>query len=199
MRKLFIMILIVSFSLTSCFSLRNASSDRIGQGPFGLEMGWTYNEVRKSVVSISGEEGGKLFFVEPAAPHDAFYTYIVFIDEEYGLYYISASGGYPLGTAGMLIDKFNELKRQLSQTYGDPQWADEVESSGKSYLAIKDEIESGEKGLYASWDADDFNMSIFLHTYISENDGSLNFSLSYSSYDSDMIREAQEERAGAVL
>ena len=74
------------------FSILLLCSVVLFAGPFGLEMGWTKQDLIENDVEILLEEGNA-FLVAPPAPHSSFDTYLVDIDLDFGLYLISSSDG----------------------------------------------------------------------------------------------------------
>ena len=70
--------------------------------PFGLEMGWTYDEIIDSGVKVIFGDTNFLC-IEPINPHPTFDTYFLSIDDKYGLYSIHALGSLLFCTSGMVI------------------------------------------------------------------------------------------------
>lgn len=146
-------------------------------GPFGLEMGWSSDEIISSgAEKVFGDD--TLLSVIPVKPHSDFDSYLLLIDEEYGLYSIMATGGKPFGLTGMLVMDYNDIKAQLIQNYGEPDYSDDTDFSDENFLDVIDEIENGDGNLSCSWDLDNLNISLM--AYMNEDD-TLHYSLSYYS------------------
>lgn len=169
-------------------------------GSFGLEMGWTYDEIIDSGVKvIFGDEN--FLCIEPVTPHPTFDTYFLSIDDEYGLYSINALGSLPFCTSGMVISEYNDLKEQLIKSYGEPRTGDDIdyESENTIFFDYVDKIENEGKSLYANWYSDEEKMSISLIVHKSMDDGSLNYSLSYISDNYEAVIALQKAREAEVL
>lgn len=90
-------------------------------GPFGLEKGMSYEQVKdacggREPVSISDGR----YLIIPTKPHPYFTRYVAWIDEKEGLNYIKAIGAN-IETSSYGFDlksKFNSLEESLSKTYG---------------------------------------------------------------------------------
>lgn len=124
-------------------------------GPFGIEFGWTLEQLEgfgAHAEYISTQGNVKSYFVEPNAPHANLYLYVVFIDDEYGLYLIRAvSPAYNSEYSVRTI--FNRLKGQLSSVYGAPEEIDEI-SLGSDWKGSQNFIKSmlyGDRALSAAW------------------------------------------------
>ena len=171
--------------------------------PFGLEMGWTYDEIIDSGVKVIFGDTNFLC-IEPINPHPTFDTYFLSIDDKYGLYSIHALGSLLFCTSGMVISEYNDLKEQLSTSYGEPEWGDDIdfpkdESENTMFFDYVDKIENEGKSLYSSWYSDKEKMSITLSVYKSMDDGSLNYSLNYISDNYDAVIASQKAREAEVL
>jgi hypothetical protein len=94
-------------------------------GPFGIEMGWSHEECIKNGVQLDDDpyisSGVSSFFAVPPKAHPDFTTYIIRIDEEYGVYEINGYSN-PIATSSdgaKLKAKFITLENQISKTYGE--------------------------------------------------------------------------------
>lgn len=103
-------------------------SSMLFAGPFGLEFGWTYDEVVSAcgepMFEVESDPGVSGMLYEPESMpkrHQSFDSYILFVDHEYGLVKIVASEdfSYVSGYGYELVDEFDKLERQLSSVYGE--------------------------------------------------------------------------------
>lgn len=93
-------------------------------GPFGLEFGWTMDEMVAAgaqVLQDQGSAGGlSIYTIIPPSPHGSLNTYMVGIDSEYGL--TSVAGAALLldvSQSGVeIISLFDRLEAQLTGVYG---------------------------------------------------------------------------------
>lgn len=90
-------------------------------GPFGLEMGMSYEQVKEA---CGGREpvsvGNGAYIITPTKTHPYFIRYIAWIDDIEGLNYIKAIGA-DIDTNGYGIElrsKFESLESSLSKSYG---------------------------------------------------------------------------------
>ncbi len=95
-------------------------------GPFGLEFGWTINQMKESGVRI-GESKREVFVtmsaIEPRKKHVELDNYITTVDDEKGLVHMRAyTDG--LFSESEIRNTYNILKGQLSFVYG---WDNEIE------------------------------------------------------------------------
>lgn len=98
-------------------------------GPFGMEFGWTLEELEASgVYTWEPTRQGSVtsYWASPIKPHSQLSLYIVFIDDEYGLFDIRsvADASYSESQVRTL---YNTLKAQLSSVYGEPEEYDEID------------------------------------------------------------------------
>lgn len=110
MKKRFIFLVLLVISFTSAFA-----------GPFGLEKGMSYDQVKEA---CGGREpvsiGEGRYLIVPQKPHPYFTRYVAWIDEKEGLNYIKAIGA-DIETSSYGIElksKYNSLETSLSKTYG---------------------------------------------------------------------------------
>ena len=127
----------------------------LSAGPFGMEFGWSLEDLENSgayVEYMNTQQNIKAYLVEPPKPHSELPLYLVFIDDEYGLYLIRAvSPAYNSEYSVRTI--FNRLKGQLSSVYGAPEEIDEI-SLGSDWKGSQNFIKSmlyGDRALAAAW------------------------------------------------
>ena len=86
--------------ISSCYEIefikkkRNYSSmnkSGTGKGPFGFDIGMTYEQIKNACNGTELEHiSDDRYYVKPKKSHPLFEKYIVWISDEYGLYYIKA-------------------------------------------------------------------------------------------------------------
>ena len=91
------------------------NNDVTYQGPFGLRMGLTLEEI-KSVCSLVENTETGVYKIIPKKPHSAFNSYKIAYDEEYGLYSINAKSE-PMENK-LCSERFNSLKEKMEKGYG---------------------------------------------------------------------------------
>ena len=124
--------------------------------PFGLEMGWTFDQIVESGAipsDVSESEDGIFCTLEVTKPHPLVDLYMASIDHEFGLYWIQAialSDNADESGKGTR-DLYNLLHFQLSEKYGEPiaevKYTDYPSFDYDNWLS---EIEAG-KGIIACW------------------------------------------------
>ena len=165
-------------------------------GPFGLEMGWTYDEIISSgAKKLFGDE--TLLSVIPVKPHSDFDSYLLLLDEEYGLYSIMALGEKPFGLSGMLVSDYNDIKSQLIQSYGEPSYSDDTSFEEDNFLDVVDRLENGDEKLSCSWDLDDLSISFM--AYMDEDDTQTYSLYYYSPKILDLITARDEAKDASAL
>lgn len=87
----------------------HSGEDKTGNGPFGLEQGMTYEEIISmgSRVQLSHIDDDRYLIVPPKS-HPSFEQYVVWLNENDGLYYIKA-----IGTTIKSSNYGTELKREF--------------------------------------------------------------------------------------
>lgn len=97
--------------------------------PFGLKMGMTLDEITEACNGKRpAHNENDSYLIEPAKNHPLFKYYVVFVDENIGLYYIKAltdemhTNNY--GTE--LKAAFNSITDRVSKGYGNPEITDEI-------------------------------------------------------------------------
>jgi hypothetical protein len=90
-------------------------------GPFGLEMGQSFEELQQlgaNPIAITGSKG--YFYVTPPSTHSEFEKYLVHIDNDEGVFWIKAIGkdiddsGYGFNTKS----DFDDIRSMLDNAYG---------------------------------------------------------------------------------
>ena len=171
--------------------------------PFGLEMGWTKQDLIANNVDILLEEGNA-FLVDPPSPHSSFSTYLLVIDSDFGLYFIIATSD-EINTSGngrQLLSKYNDIKDQLISSYGDPT----NDINKLDYGSIWDEPQDfmmsllrGERTIGCDWiDEDNDNMKITLMP-MADSSTSGTITLIYTSRYYDEIEAKTEAAEASVL
>lgn len=109
-----------------------------GKGPFGFDIGMTYEEVK---LACDGREPEHIsddrYYVKPKKSHPRFEKYIVWISDVYGLYYIKAISGdiYSSDYGTELKMEFSNILSPLEKKYGRFEKTDTL----KSDYYLKDE------------------------------------------------------------
>ena len=91
-------------------------------GPFGMEFGWTLRELEESGVyaeELMHQGTATSYFVVPNNQHPLLFAYVVFIDNEYGLFQIRAIS-LPYYEEYQIRLLYDDLKAQLTTAYGEP-------------------------------------------------------------------------------
>lgn len=119
MKKLFLLLIFLSAQIL-LFSV-----------PFGLSMGMTLDDLTEA---CDGAEPIHIeddcYYVFPVKKHPLFKHYVVFVDDDEGLYLIKAvSDDISTNRYGTEIQNaFSEIKERISKTYGRPRIIDEIAS-----------------------------------------------------------------------
>ena len=173
-------------------------------GPFGLEMGWTKQDLTENNVKILVEEGNS-FMVEPPSPHSSFDAYLLNIDSEFGLYSIFAiSDSISTSENGQqFLSEYNHIKEQLISSYGDPT----KDINYLSYGSIWDEPQDfmmslikQDRLLGCIWelDEDNGNMTVSLIPRV-ESLSSGFLAIVYHSSNYDEIQAREDAKEASVL
>lgn len=134
-----------------------------GKGPFGFDIGMTYEEVKVACGGSNPEYiSDDRYYVIPKKAHPLFEKYIVWISDEVGLYYIKGvSRDIKCSDYGTEVkDKFDEILLILEKKYG----KFEKDDSVKSDYLWKDErdwmtaLKDGARTYSASWYNDNTNL-----------------------------------------
>ena len=97
-------------------------------GPFGMEFGWTLEELENSgVYTWMPDKQGSItsYNANPTNPHSLLSYYIAFIDDTYGLVSIRAASA-ECYSEYQIRNIYDRLKTQLSSAYGKPEEFDEI-------------------------------------------------------------------------
>ena len=126
-------------------------------GPFGLEFGWTVEEMIASGVTVQYKEpagnDSTIYLITPTKTHRTFYTYGVFIDSDYGIYEIVALGDNTHSSL-TLEGEYDNLLNQLTNSYGEPTTTIDYIEPNSYWTDSSDLIYalySGERILLSSW------------------------------------------------
>ena len=174
-------------------------------GPFGMEFGWTLEELENSgaeVEFIDGEGRITSCTVSPTKPHPDFDLYSVYIDSEYGIYMIRPVSTVFTSEYG-LMDLYNRLKVQLSSVYGEPVELDEVnpESTWSNSRDLIKSIYYGDRILMSMWYPEKIEGAPEeVCLYVEAYDESLaEVIIEYSSQDYQAVWDAYNAAAASVL
>jgi hypothetical protein len=125
--------------------------------PFGLKMGMTIEEIEKQCEEKPEFLKDDMYLVKPIKKHPLFSDYVVYVDEEKGLYQIRAiSDSVKCNKYGTEIqNKFNSVKDRISKVYGEPEIIDKVDSNISSLMQRDeywfDTLQDGSRQLTAVW------------------------------------------------
>lgn len=110
MKKKFILFITVLFVSVGIFA-----------GPFGLDMGMTFDDLNREEIYYNQlDVGVDTYFVIPPLPHNEFESYVIRVDPDEGIYFILAlssdieDSGYGYNTK----DHFDNLRYLISRSYG---------------------------------------------------------------------------------
>lgn len=146
MKKLFLLLILLSAQIL------------LFSAPFGLSMGMTLDDLTEA---CDGAEPIHIeddcYYVFPVKKHPLFKHYVVFVDDDEGLYLIKAvSDDISTNDYGTEIQNaFSEIKERISKTYGRPSIIDEIESD----CVFKDDrdwvrsLEDGSRMYAAIWES----------------------------------------------
>ena len=136
------------------YSKLNKSGE--GKGPFGFDIGMTYEQVKKACNGTELEHiSDDRYYVKPKKSHPLFEKYIVWISDEYGLYYIKAISHdiYSSEYGTEVKREFDKILAPLERKYGKFSKTDTV----KSDYYFKDEkdfmmaLRDGARTYRAEW------------------------------------------------
>lgn len=144
----------ISKKTNKFFAAMNKSDKN--SGPFGLDIGMTYEEVK---AACNGSEPEYIsddrYFVRPKKSHPLFEKYIVWINKDYGLYYIKAIS-YDIHTSNYgteVKNRFIDILNPLESKYGNFKKIDTVD---KDYTLNEEQywmsaLKDGARTYSASW------------------------------------------------
>ena len=136
------------------YSTMNKSGN--GKGPFGFDIGMTYEQIKNACDGTELEHiSDDRYYVKPKKSHPLFEKYIVWISDEYGLYYIKAISHdiYSLDYGTEPKREFEKILASLEKKYGKFSKIDTV----KSDYYFKDErdfmmsLRDGARTYRAEW------------------------------------------------
>ncbi len=127
-----------------------------GKGPFGFDIGMTYEEVK---LACNGREPEHIsddrYYVKPKKSHPRFEKYIVWISDVYGLYYIKAISGdiYSSDYGTELKKEFNNILSPLEKKYGSFEKTDTLKSDSlwKDEQYWTQALKDGARTYSANW------------------------------------------------
>jgi hypothetical protein len=196
MRKLLVIVLILGVSI-SLFA-----------GPFGIEMGWTLEDLDKNGIKYELYKENynvSTYDVFPKTPHADFPEYIVRIDTQKGIYEIIAFGkdisAPSYGTA--LKEAYKKVRDQVSRTYGIPKEFDYLKNDsiwdepGDWMTALKVE----DRTLVSYWFPTTDNIAIIVLETLANNSSEGFIKLVYQTHESivDEIFDRLETAASSVF
>lgn len=174
-------------------------------GPFGMEFGWSLEELEASGadVEVFREENRMTgCLVSPTKPHPDFDLYAAYIDDEYGIYMIRTISE-TFDNEYDLRDLYDTLKNQLSSVYGEPFEMDEInpESIWDSSWDFIRSIYYGERILMSLWfpervEGAPEDISLYVDAF---DESSAAVTIEYSSQDYEAVWDAYNASAASVL
>ncbi len=169
-------------------------------GPFGLEFGWTKEDMIKSGARIIHE--GPIahnvlgYAIIPPKQYSSFENYYVYTNPEVGLFRIVAVSKYTASTT-QLINQYQGTKNQLKSVYGDPiEELDEI-NPDSIWNAPSDLIRAlylGERIVATCWlpEVSDETDVAYVNYAINSDDGYLGYNIIvYESNKADAVRAAE--------
>lgn len=103
------------FNRREKFNQTTNNDNKTYNGPFGLRMGLTLEEIKSVCLLVEDTETG-VYKIIPKKTHSAFNSYEIAYDEEYGLYSINAKSE-PMENK-LCSERFNSLKEKMEKGYG---------------------------------------------------------------------------------
>ena len=177
--------------LATGFCLCVIAMSSIWAGSFGIEMGWTLEDLDTHGITYEKYDQDyniTIYDVVPVSTHHDFESYYVKIDTEKGIFEISAIG-VDISTSVYgteLKSAYEKIRNQVSIAYGTPEEYDYV-----NYGSIWDEpedwmmaLELGERSLLSFWETDYSNIEVVMLEVdaLSDTEGYLH--LGYQTYSS---------------
>ena len=175
-------------------------------GPFGMEFGWTLEELKASgmhVEELLPQGTTTSYFVIPKNTHPLLMLYTAFIDDEYGLFQIRAIS-QPYLEEYQIRAIYNDLKAQLSTAYGEPDTEYDEITDGSDWQGSDNFISSilyGDRKLSTTWRPDpaDDNPAVVTLGILPVDESMAFILLLYDSSDSEGIIERYTESNAAIL
>ena len=174
-------------------------------GPFGMEFGWSLEELENSgayVEYMNTQQNIKAYLVEPPKPHSELPLYLVFIDDEYGIYMIRAISDICYSEYSIRTS-YDMLKSQLTSVYGEPEEVDEItwNSDWDGSVNFIRSILYGDRTLIAAWFPpyeEDGAGDIYLGVMANDETAAVVY-LEYYSWDYDAVEAKFNSSAASVL
>ncbi len=147
MKKLFLLTIVMFIFVGSAFA-----------GPFGLEMGMSLEDLTKACGGSRPErlENDDRYLISPTKTHPDFEYYLVFVDNNKGLYCVRAIST-EINTSRFgteLKSFFYDMTERLSKAYGKPKIIDEIKKD--TYLKSDEfwlmTLSDGSRALASLWE-----------------------------------------------
>ena len=173
-------------------------------GPFGLEMGWTIDEVKSNGAEVFFNQGD-VYIIKPPKVHNSFDIYFVEVSPDFGVYRISAMAENieTSSNGDKLLSEYNKIKDHLSMSYGEP----DIVINRLDYGSIWDEPQDfmmslvlDERVVLANWVSSDATEKMkigLMASADSPNSGSI--LLFYASENSDIADSQDEAMEASIL
>lgn len=174
-------------------------------GPFGMEFGWTREELDDSgaYTWMSDPQGSiTSYYVNPTKPHSQLSYYIAFIDNGYGLVEVRALSD-ECYSESQIRNIYDLLKNQLSSVYGEPEEYDEISwnSDWDDSANFIRSILYGDRVLGAAWypaSSDNDTAAVFLGV-IPVDEYTAYVAVEYYSEDFDNAMDSYNASEASVL
>lgn len=174
-------------------------------GPFGMEFGWSLEELEESgayVEYMNTQQNVKGYLVVPPQPHSELPFYAVFIDDEYGIYLIRAISNICYSEYSIRFS-YDMLKSQLTSAYGNPEEIDEI-SWNSNWDGSENFIKSilyGDRALAAAWfPSHEENGAEDIYLFVMpNNENEAVIYLEYYSWDYDAVETKFNNSAASIL
>lgn len=175
-------------------------------GPFGMEFGWSLEELEAS--GIYAEEfmpqgTTTSYLVVPENSHPLLMLYTAFIDDEYGLFQIRAIS-QPYYEEYQIRVIYNDLKAQLMSAYGEPYTEYDEITDDSDWQGSDNFISSilyGDRKLSTTWrpDPSDGDPAVVALGILPVDESTAFILLLYGSSNSEEIIERYTESNAAIL
>ena len=175
-------------------------------GPFGMEFGWTLENLEESgvyVEEIMPQGSATSYLVIPNNEHPLLMLYVVFIDNEYGLFQIRAIS-QPVYEEYQIRHLYDDLKEQLSTAYGEPNTEYDGITDNSDWQGSDNFISSilyGDRKLSTTWrqDATDDKPSVIKLGILPVSESMAFLLLEYRSDNYEEISNRYTESNAAIL
>ena len=190
---------------TLLIALLMMTSAMLFAGPFGMEFGWSLEELEESgayTEELQPQGSVTSYFVAPTNTHSLLPYYIVFIDDEYGIVEVRAFSN-PCYSEYQVRNIYGMLKLQLSSAYGEPKEIDEI-SWNSDWDGPENFIRSilyGDRMLMSMWypePVDNEASYVFLGT-LPNDENSTFVTVEYYSKNFDKVMEKYNASEASVL